>query len=189
MFCLVLKAPGAMQSQPLPPTSSVAQQHFQTPAPAMGQPQMHPAPQAPHMASQNQMSPPQSPLTNMLASGQPMGGQSMAGPPMGGQSMAGPPMGGQSMTGPPMAGMNMPFPGPPPSGQGAFQQHGTGPAAPSGYPQQSGNKLAITFTAGFFVVLNDIFFTCIILILYLFTIMSELRIKPFIGQNIQSFYT
>uniref|UniRef100_A0A3B5L1S1 SEC24 homolog D, COPII coat complex component n=1 Tax=Xiphophorus couchianus TaxID=32473 RepID=A0A3B5L1S1_9TELE len=124
------------KSQPLPPTSSVAQQHFQTPAPAMGQPQMHPAPQAPHMASQNQMSPPQSPLTNMLASGQPMGGQSMAGPPMGGQSMAGPPMGGQSMagppmggqsmagppmggqsmTGPPMAGMNMPFPGPPPSG-------------------------------------------------------------------------
>ncbi|XP_054907152.1 protein transport protein Sec24D [Poeciliopsis prolifica] len=168
MSAMNLGSYGAMQSLPPPPTSSVAQKPFQTPAPAMGQPQMHPAPQAPHMTSQSQMPLPQSPLSNMPASGQPMGGQSMtgppmggqsmtgppmagqsmagppmggqsmAGPPMGGQSMAGPPMGGQSMARPPMAGMNRPFSGPPPSGQGAFQQHGTGPAAPSGYPQQSG---------------------------------------------------
>ncbi|KAM4714424.1 protein transport protein Sec24D isoform 1-T2 [Anableps anableps] len=174
-------APGTMQNPPPPPTSSVAQQHFQRPAPGMGQPQMHPAPQSTHVSPQ--MSPPQSPLTSMPASGppmggqpmggqpmggppmggqpmggppmggqpmagppmggqpmggQPMGGQPMAGPPMGGQPMAGPPMGGQPMPGPPMAGMSGPFPGPPPAGPGAFQQHGTGPAGPSGYPQQPG---------------------------------------------------
>uniref|UniRef100_A0A671YUB0 SEC24 homolog D, COPII coat complex component n=1 Tax=Sparus aurata TaxID=8175 RepID=A0A671YUB0_SPAAU len=102
-------APGPMQSPP-PPISSVAQQPFQTsPPPAMGQPQMPPGPQSPHM------SPPQSPQANMHMAGPPMAGQSMAGPPMAGQSMAGPPMAGQSMAGPPMAGQSMA--GPPMAGQ------------------------------------------------------------------------
>ncbi|KAM8748110.1 protein transport protein Sec24D isoform 2-T2 [Acanthopagrus schlegelii] len=146
-------APGPMQSPP-PPISSVAQQPFQTsPPPAMGQPQMPPGPQSPHM------SPPQSPQANMHMAGPPMAGQSMAGPPMAGQSMAGPPMAGQSMAGPPMAGQSMagppmagqsmagppmagmgrPFSGPPPPGPGGFQQPGlTGAGGPPGYPQQAG---------------------------------------------------
>ncbi|XP_054457528.1 protein transport protein Sec24D [Anoplopoma fimbria] len=108
-------APGPMQSAPHP-TSSVAQQPFQTfPPPAMGQPQMPPGPQSPHMSPHMspQMSPPQSPLASMP----------MAGPPM---------------AGPPMAGMGRPFPGPPPSGPGGFQQPGLGAAGPAGYPQQGG---------------------------------------------------
>ncbi|XP_031706722.1 protein transport protein Sec24D [Anarrhichthys ocellatus] len=138
-------APGPMQSPPTP-TSSVAQQPFQTSLPpGMGQPQMPPGPQSPHMSPQ--MSPPQSPLASMP----------MAGPPMAGQQMA-----GQQMAGPPMAGMGRPFPGPPPSGPGAFQQPGPGAfqqpgpgafqqpgpgafqqpgpgaAGPPGYPQQAG---------------------------------------------------
>ncbi|KAK5598778.1 Protein transport protein Sec24D [Crenichthys baileyi] len=44
-------------------------------------------------------------------------------------------MGGQSMA---MGGMGRAFPGPPPSGPAAFQQHGAGPNGPSGYPQQAG---------------------------------------------------
>ena len=114
-----------MQSPP-PPTSPVAQPHFQTPPPqAMGQP---PGPQSPHMS--NEMSPPQSPPASM----------SMAGPPMGGQTMGGPPMGGQSMGGPPMAGIGRPFSGPSPPGPGGFQQPGPGPAGSPGYPQQAGTK-------------------------------------------------
>ncbi|XP_036967932.1 protein transport protein Sec24D isoform X1 [Acanthopagrus latus] len=141
-------APGPMQSPP-PPISSVAQQPFQTsPPPAMGQPQMPPGPQSPHM------SPPQSPQANMHMAGPlmagppmagqsmpgpPMAGQSMPGPPMAGQSMPGPPMAGQSMAGPPMAGMGRPFSGPPPPGPGGFQQPGpTGAGGPPGYPQQAG---------------------------------------------------
>ncbi|KAK9524686.1 hypothetical protein VZT92_017057 [Zoarces viviparus] len=113
---------GPMQSPP-PATSSVAQQPFQTSLPAgMGQPQMPPGPQSPHM------SPPQSPLASM-----PMAGQQMAGPPMAGQQMAGPQMAGQQM-----AGMGRPFPGPPPSGPGGFQQPGPGGFQQPGYPQQAG---------------------------------------------------
>ncbi|XP_070785756.1 protein transport protein Sec24D isoform X1 [Enoplosus armatus] len=115
-------APGPMQGPP-PPPSSVAQQPFQTsPPPAMGQPQMPPGLQSPHM------SPPQSPPASM----------SMAGPPMAGPPMAGPPMAGPPMAGPPMAGMGRPFPGPPPPGPGGFQQPGPGAAGPLGYPQQAG---------------------------------------------------
>ncbi|XP_026153717.1 protein transport protein Sec24D [Mastacembelus armatus] len=123
-------APGPMQSPP-PSTSSVAQQPFQTsPPPAMGQPQMLPGLQSPHMTPQ--MSPPQSPHSpqaGMPITGQPpMAGPSMAGPPM-----AGPPMAGPPMAGPPMAGMGRPFPGAPPLGTG-----GPGIAASPGYPQQAG---------------------------------------------------
>ncbi|XP_018545804.1 protein transport protein Sec24D [Lates calcarifer] len=128
-------APGPMQSPP-PPTSSVAQQPFQTPPPpAMGQPQMPPGPQSPHMSQQMspQMSPPQSPPASM-----PMAGPPLAGPLMVGSQMAGPPMGGPPMGGPPMAGMGRPFPGPPPPGPGGFQQPSPGAAGPLGYPQQAG---------------------------------------------------
>ncbi|XP_068569532.1 protein transport protein Sec24D [Cebidichthys violaceus] len=138
-------APGPMQSPP-PPTSSVAQQPFQTsPPPAMGQPQMPPGPQSPHMSPQ--MSPQMSPLQSTQASmpmagppmaGPPMAGPQMGGPPMAGPPMGGPPMGGPQMAGPPMAGMGRPFPGPPPSGPGGFQQPGPGAAGPPGYPQQAG---------------------------------------------------
>ncbi|KAM4564851.1 protein transport protein Sec24D isoform 1-T2 [Fundulus diaphanus] len=116
MSAINLGSYGSMQS-PLPPPTASA----------------HPGRQSTHMSPQ--MAPPQSPLINMQASGQPMGGQSMAGPPMGGQSMggqsmagppmggqsmggqsmAGPPMGGQSMAGPPMGGQSMA--GPPMGGQ------------------------------------------------------------------------
>uniref|UniRef100_A0A7N9ASZ6 SEC24 homolog D, COPII coat complex component n=1 Tax=Mastacembelus armatus TaxID=205130 RepID=A0A7N9ASZ6_9TELE len=125
-------SPGPMQSPP-PSTSSVAQQPFQTsPPPAMGQPQMLPGLQSPHMTPQ--MSPPQSPHSpqaGMPITGQPpMAGPSMAGPPM-----AGPPMAGPPMAGPPMAGMGRPFPGAPPLGTG-----GPGIAASPGYPQQAGNS-------------------------------------------------
>uniref|UniRef100_A0AAQ4RV20 SEC24 homolog D, COPII coat complex component n=1 Tax=Gasterosteus aculeatus aculeatus TaxID=481459 RepID=A0AAQ4RV20_GASAC len=133
-----------MQSPP-PPTSSV-QQPFQTSPPqAMGQPQMSPGPQSPHMSPQ--MSPQQSPMSGPPMGGPPMGGPPMGGPPMGGPPMGGPPMGGPpmggtpmggpQMTGPPMAGMGRPFPGPP--GPGGFQQPGPGAAGPPGYPQQAGN--------------------------------------------------
>ncbi|XP_040037062.2 protein transport protein Sec24D [Gasterosteus aculeatus] len=136
-------APGPMQSPP-PPTSSV-QQPFQTSPPqAMGQPQMSPGPQSPHMSPQ--MSPQQSPMSGPPMGGPPMGGPPMGGPPMGGPpmggpqmggpQMGGPPMGGPQMTGPPMAGMGRPFPGPP--GPGGFQQPGPGAAGPPGYPQQAG---------------------------------------------------
>lgn len=131
-----------MQSPP-PPTSSVGQQHFQTShPPAMGQTQMSPGPQSPHMSPQ--MSPLQSPTTSMPMAGPPMAGQPMTGPPMtgppmAGQSMAGPPMAGQTMAGPPMAGMGIPFPGQHPPGTGGFQQPGQGAAGPPGYPQQAGN--------------------------------------------------
>ncbi|XP_051284770.1 protein transport protein Sec24D isoform X2 [Dicentrarchus labrax] len=119
-------ASGPMQSPPPPPTNSVAQQPFQiSPPPAMGQPQMPPGLQSPHMSPQ--MSPPQSPPATMP----------MAGPPMAGSQMAGPPMAGSQMAGPPMAGMGRPFPGPPP-GPGGFQQLGPGAAGPPGYPQQGG---------------------------------------------------
>lgn len=104
-------APGPMQSPPAAP-SSVAQQPFQMAPPlAMGQPQMPPGPQSPNMPPQ--MSPQQSPLTNM-------------------------PMAGPQMGGPPMAGMGRPFPGPPLPGAGGFQQPGPGAAGPLGYPQQAG---------------------------------------------------
>ncbi|XP_068163753.1 protein transport protein Sec24D [Antennarius striatus] len=146
-------APGPRHGAP-PPTSSVAQPPFQAaPPPAMGQPQMPPGPQSPHM------SPPQSPLASMPLmggqpmggqpmggqpmggqpmGGQPMGGQPMGGQPMGGQQMGGQPMGGQQMGGPPMANMGRPFPGPPPPGPGGFQQPGPPAAGPPGYPQQAG---------------------------------------------------
>uniref|UniRef100_A0A7N8Y6J3 SEC24 homolog D, COPII coat complex component n=1 Tax=Mastacembelus armatus TaxID=205130 RepID=A0A7N8Y6J3_9TELE len=124
-------APGPMQSPP-PSTSSVAQQPFQTsPPPAMGQPQMLPGLQSPHMTPQ--MSPPQSPHSpqaGMPITGQPpMAGPSMAGPPM-----AGPPMAGPPMAGPPMAGQfGGPMAGPQQGMPGAF------PGAPStlaGPPQK-----------------------------------------------------
>uniref|UniRef100_A0A4W6EG19 SEC24 homolog D, COPII coat complex component n=1 Tax=Lates calcarifer TaxID=8187 RepID=A0A4W6EG19_LATCA len=137
MYTLPCVAPGPMQSPP-PPTSSVAQQPFQTPPPpAMGQPQMPPGPQSPHMSQQMspQMSPPQSPPASM-----PMAGPPLAGPLMVGSQMAGPPMGGPPMGGPPMAGMGRPFPGPPPPGPGGFQQPSPGAAGPLGYPQQAGNS-------------------------------------------------
>ncbi|XP_019121393.2 protein transport protein Sec24D isoform X1 [Larimichthys crocea] len=130
------------------PTSSVMQQPFQTsPPPAMGQLQMSPGQQSPHMSPQ--MSPPLSPPATMPMGGPPMGGQPMAGQPMAGQMMAGPPMAGQPMAGPPMAGQTMagppmagmggrPFPGSPPPGPGGFQQPGPGPVGPPGYPQQAG---------------------------------------------------
>lgn len=106
-----------MQSPP-PPASSAAQQPFQMPLPpAMGQPQMVPGPQSPHMSPQ--MSPLQSPQASMS-----MTGQSMAGP---------------QMAGSPMAGMGRPFPGAPPPGPGGFQQPGPAAAGPQGYPQQAGN--------------------------------------------------
>ncbi|XP_033507639.1 protein transport protein Sec24D [Epinephelus lanceolatus] len=131
-------APGPMQSPS--PASSVAQQPFQTPPPpAMGQPQMPPGPQSPHMSPQ--MSPPQSPPASMSMAGPQMAGPPMAGPPMSSPPMAGPPMSsppmaGPPMGGPPMAGMGRPFPGPP--GPGGFQQPGPGAAGPPGYPQQGG---------------------------------------------------
>ncbi|KAL7374522.1 hypothetical protein ABVT39_002250 [Epinephelus coioides] len=131
-------APGPMQGPP--PASSVAQQPFQTPPPpAMGQPQMPPGPQSPHMSPQ--MSPPQSPPASMSMAGPQMAGPPMAGPPMSSPPMAGPPMSsppmaGPPMGGPPMAGMGRPFPGPP--GPGGFQQPGPGAAGPPGYPQQGG---------------------------------------------------
>ncbi|XP_049922697.1 protein transport protein Sec24D [Epinephelus moara] len=126
-------APGPMQSPP--PASSVAQQPFQTPPPpAMGQPQMPPGPQSPHMSPQ--MSPPQSPPASMSMAGPQMAGPPMAGPPMAGPPMSSPPMAGPPMGGPPMAGMGRPFPGPP--GPGGFQQPGPGAAGPPGYPQQGG---------------------------------------------------
>ncbi|XP_078131864.1 protein transport protein Sec24D isoform X1 [Sander vitreus] len=114
-------ASGPMQSPP-PPACSVAQQPFQTPPPSvMGQPQMPPVLQSPHMSPQ--MSPPQPPPANMQ----------MAGPPM-----SGPPMSGPAMTGPPMTGMGRPFPGQPAPGPGGFQQPGPGAVGLPGYPQQSG---------------------------------------------------
>ncbi|XP_017269960.1 protein transport protein Sec24D [Kryptolebias marmoratus] len=146
-------ASGPMQSPP-PPTSSVAQQPFQTPPPGMGQQPMHPSPQSTRM-----LSPPQSPSASMsmggpLMGGPPMAGQSMGGPPMVGQSMGGPPMAGQSMGSPPMAGQSMgsppmagqsmggpqmagmgtAFPGSPPPGPGGFLQPGSGLTG----PQQAG---------------------------------------------------
>ncbi|XP_059211053.1 protein transport protein Sec24D isoform X2 [Centropristis striata] len=138
--------PGPMQSPP-PPTSSVAQQPYQTaPPPAMSQPQMPPGLQSPHMSPQ--MSPPQSPPASMQMAGPPMAGPPMAGPPMAGQPMAGQPMAGQPMAGQPMAGqpmagqpmagMGRPFPGPPPPGPGGFQHPGPGAAGPPGYAQQAG---------------------------------------------------
>ncbi|XP_022614538.1 protein transport protein Sec24D [Seriola dumerili] len=143
-------APGPMQSPPLP-TSSVAQQPFQAPPPpAMGQPQMPPGPQSPHMPQQMSplMSPPQSPPASMPMAGPPLAGPQMAGPQMAGPQMAGPQMTGPQMTGPqmtgpqmggpPMAGMGRPFPGPPPPGPGGFQQPGPGAVGPPGYPQQAG---------------------------------------------------
>ncbi|XP_028284623.1 protein transport protein Sec24D isoform X1 [Parambassis ranga] len=74
-------APGPMQSPP-PPTSSVTQQPFQTsPPPVMGQPQMPPGPQSPHMSPQ--MSSPLSPPPTMTMAGPPMGGMGspFPGPP------------------------------------------------------------------------------------------------------------
>ncbi|XP_056225358.1 protein transport protein Sec24D isoform X1 [Seriola aureovittata] len=153
-------APGPMQSPPLP-TSSVAQQPFQAPPPpAMGQPQMPPGPQSPHMPQQMSplMSPPQSPPASMPMAGPPLAGPQMTGPQMTGPQMAGPQMAGPQMTGPqmtgpqmtgpqmtgpqmggpPMAGMGRPFPGPPPLGPGGFQQPGPGAVGPPGYPQQAG---------------------------------------------------
>lgn len=117
-YSLPRVGPGSMQSPP-PPASSVAQQPFQTPPPpAMGQPQMLPGPQSPHMSPQ--VSPPQSPQASMAMTGQPMASPQMAGPPM--------------------AGMGRPFPGAPPPGLGGFQQPGPGVAGPQGYPQQAGNN-------------------------------------------------
>lgn len=119
-------ASGPMQSPPLP-ASSVAQQPFQTPPPsAMGQPQMPPVLQSPHMSPHMspQMSPPQSPPANMQMAGQPMSGPPMSGPPI---------------AGPPMTGMGRPFPGPPAPGARGFQQPGPGVVGPPGYPQQAGN--------------------------------------------------
>ncbi|XP_023276832.1 protein transport protein Sec24D [Seriola lalandi dorsalis] len=138
-------APGPMQSPPLP-TSSVAQQPFQAPPPpAMGQPQMPPGPQSPHMPQQMSplMSPPQSPSASMPMAGPPLAGPQMTGPQMTGPQMTGPQMTGPQMTGPqmggpPMAGMGRPFPGPPPLGPGGFQQPGPGAVGPPGYPQQAG---------------------------------------------------
>lgn len=105
---------GSMQSPPPPPTSSAAQQPFQMPlTPGMGQPQMLPGQQSPHM------SPPQTPQASMS-----MTGQAMASP---------------QMAGPPMAGMGRPFPGAPPPGLGGFQQPGPAAAGPQGFPQQAGN--------------------------------------------------
>ncbi|KAM9837006.1 protein transport protein Sec24D [Aulostomus maculatus] len=119
---------GPMQSPPSA-TSPVAQQPFQTPPPpVMGQPQMPPGPQSPHM------SPPQSPPSSM----------SMAGPQMGGPPMAGM---GRPFPGPPppgAGGFQQPGPGaagPPgyPQPPGQFGGHMAGPqpgmpGMPGGFP-------------------------------------------------------
>ncbi|KAG7243338.1 hypothetical protein INR49_011794 [Caranx melampygus] len=71
MSAMNLGGYGPMQSPPLP-TSSVAQQPFQTPPrPAMGQPQMPPGLQSPHMPQQMSptMSPPQSPPASLPMAG------------------------------------------------------------------------------------------------------------------------
>uniref|UniRef100_A0A4W6EEW7 SEC24 homolog D, COPII coat complex component n=1 Tax=Lates calcarifer TaxID=8187 RepID=A0A4W6EEW7_LATCA len=131
MSAMNLGSYGPMQSPP-PPTSSVAQQPFQTPPPpAMGQPQMPPGPQSPHMSQQMspQMSPPQSPPASM-----PMAGPPLAGPLMVGSQMAGPPMGGPPMGGPPMAGQfGGQMAGPQPGMPGAFPG---APASLAGPPQK-----------------------------------------------------
>ncbi|XP_070849199.1 protein transport protein Sec24D [Chaetodon trifascialis] len=122
-------APGPMQNPP-PPTSSVAQQPFQTsPPPAMGQPQMPPGLHSPQATM---------PMAGPPMRAPQMAGPPMAGAPMAGAPMAGAPMAGAPMAGPPMAGMGRPFPGPPPPGPGGFQQPGPGAAGPPGYPQQAG---------------------------------------------------
>ncbi|XP_034413250.1 protein transport protein Sec24D [Cyclopterus lumpus] len=130
-------APGPMQSPP-PPTSSVIQQPFQTsPPPAMGQPQMPPGPQLPHM------SPPQSPLASMQMSGPPMSGPPMSGPPMSGHPMSGPPMSGPPMSGHPMSGHPMsgqPMSGPLMSGQPMSGQPMSG--QPMAGPPMSGPPMA-----------------------------------------------
>uniref|UniRef100_A0A8C2XQ03 SEC24 homolog D, COPII coat complex component n=1 Tax=Cyclopterus lumpus TaxID=8103 RepID=A0A8C2XQ03_CYCLU len=126
-----------MQSPP-PPTSSVIQQPFQTsPPPAMGQPQMPPGPQLPHM------SPPQSPLASMQMSGPPMSGPPMSGPPMSGHPMSGPPMSGPPMSGHPMSGHPMsgqPMSGPLMSGQPMSGQPMSG--QPMAGPPMSGPPMA-----------------------------------------------
>ncbi|XP_070710990.1 protein transport protein Sec24D [Pempheris klunzingeri] len=131
-------APGPMQSPP-PPTSSVAQQHFQPcPPPAMGQPQMAPGLQSPHM------SPPMSPLQSPPAS------MPMTGPPMAsmGRPFTGPPPpgpGGFQQSGPAAAGppgypqqagqFGGPMAGPQPGMPGAF------PGAPGGLAGPPQKKL------------------------------------------------
>ncbi|XP_044039552.1 protein transport protein Sec24D [Siniperca chuatsi] len=121
-------APGPMQSAP-PPPSSVAQQPFQTsPPPTMGQPQMPPGLQSPHMSPQ--MSPPQSPPASM----------SMAGPPMAGM--------GRPFTGPPPpgpGGFQQPGPGavgppgyPQQAGQFGGQMAGPQPGMLGAFPGAPG---------------------------------------------------
>ncbi|XP_075891540.1 protein transport protein Sec24D isoform X2 [Nelusetta ayraudi] len=120
-----------LRGPPPPQASSVAQQPFQTPRPAlMSQQQMHPGPQSPTVVG--------TPMAGHPMAGHPMAGPPMAGPPMAGPPMAGPPMAGPPMAGPSMAGMGRPFPGPPSSGPGGFQQPGLGAEGPLGYPQQAG---------------------------------------------------
>ncbi|XP_033839368.1 protein transport protein Sec24D [Periophthalmus magnuspinnatus] len=133
---------------PQAPVNSVAQQHHQRPAPAMGQPQMHPGPQSPPMSPQMSSTqfppanmpmtaPPMagSPLSPPPMAGSPMGAPPMGAPPMAGSPMGANPMGAPPMAGPPMGGMGGPFPGSPPPGVGGFQQAGPGP---QGFPQQPG---------------------------------------------------
>ncbi|XP_070785757.1 protein transport protein Sec24D isoform X2 [Enoplosus armatus] len=122
-------APGPMQGPP-PPPSSVAQQPFQTsPPPAMGQPQMPPGLQSPHM------SPPQSPPASMSMAGPPMAGPPMAGM---GRPFPGPPPpgpGGFQQPGPGAAG---PLGYPQQAGQFGGQMAGPQPGMPGAFPGAPG---------------------------------------------------
>ncbi|XP_070785758.1 protein transport protein Sec24D isoform X3 [Enoplosus armatus] len=117
-------APGPMQGPP-PPPSSVAQQPFQTsPPPAMGQPQMPPGLQSPHM------SPPQSPPASMSMAGPPMAGM---GRPFPGPPPPGP--GGFQQPGPGAAG---PLGYPQQAGQFGGQMAGPQPGMPGAFPGAPG---------------------------------------------------
>lgn len=94
--CLPHVGQVSMQNPP-PLAGSLAQQAFQAPPPMVGQPQMLPGPQSPHMSPQ--MSPPQSPQASMSMTGQPMAGM---GRPFPGAPPPG--LGGFQQPGPGVAG-------------------------------------------------------------------------------------